>query len=316
MTGAQGTADAGGPDHRRAALHRPPSGDLGLMALAVAAVSTSGPLIAATAAPALAIAFWRNAMASGVLVPATLLRRRTEVAALSRREWRLALVAGVFLAAHFATWVPSLTFTPVASATALVATQPIWQALIARVQGHHVPTRAWVGICLAVVGAGWLSGVDLSISTRHLVGDGLAFAAGGFAAVYVAVGGAVRRSVSTTTYTTVCYGATSVILLAVCLVTGASLGGYPAAAWWKLVALTAGAQLLGHSVFNTVLRSTSPTVVSLGVLFEVPGATVIAAFWLHQVPRLQALPAAALVIAGIAVVITSGGRRVPVVPGG
>ena len=37
-----------------------------------------------------------------------------------------------YVAAHFATWVPSLTYTSVASATALVSTQPVWAALLAR----------------------------------------------------------------------------------------------------------------------------------------------------------------------------------------
>src|SRR3954470_23679550 len=82
-----------------AVLAAPPPGDLAVLAVAIAAVSTSGPLIAATAAPALAIAFYRNGFSSLVLVPWTLLRHRGELAGLDRRERMLALVAGVFLAA-------------------------------------------------------------------------------------------------------------------------------------------------------------------------------------------------------------------------
>ena len=64
-----------------------------LAAVAVLGVSASGPLMAATTAPALAIAFWRNAAALAVLAPVTLLRRRDELAALSARVRRLAVVA-------------------------------------------------------------------------------------------------------------------------------------------------------------------------------------------------------------------------------
>jgi drug/metabolite transporter (DMT)-like permease len=71
--------------------------------------------MAATAVPALAIAFWRNALASAVLWPVALLRCRAELRGLERRERRLALLAGLLLALHFGTWVPSLTFTSVAS---------------------------------------------------------------------------------------------------------------------------------------------------------------------------------------------------------
>src|SRR3954470_10199727 len=124
----------------------PPTADLPLITIAVLAVSTSGPIIAATAAPALAIAFWRNAMATGVLVPVALTRARAELTRLTSRERALAAAAGVLLAAHFATWVPSLTYTSVASATALVSTQPIWAALLARRAGHRIPPAAWAGI--------------------------------------------------------------------------------------------------------------------------------------------------------------------------
>lgn len=281
------------------------------MVLALAAVSTSGPLIAATAAPTLAIAFWRNAMASGVLVPWALVRNRSELLTLDRRERRLALGAGVLLAAHFSTWVPSLDFTSVASATALVATQPVWAAVIARRQGHVIPGRAWAGIGLAVLGAAVVTGVDFSVSRRALLGDGLALVGGFFAAAYMAAGGEVRRSVSTTAYTTVCYVTASLALLVACLVGGQALVGYSGRAWAYLVALTVGAQLLGHSVFNRVLRTTSATVVALAILFEMPGAAVIAYLWLHQRPHVWALPGLALLVAGIAAVVMGRDRRTP-----
>src|SRR5215210_6994207 len=113
------------------AVARPPAGDLALIAVAVAAVSTSAPLIREAQAPALAIAFWRNAMAVAVLAPICAVRRRDEIARMGRAPASGALLAGGLLAAHFATWVPSLSFTTVASSVALVATQPVWAALLA-----------------------------------------------------------------------------------------------------------------------------------------------------------------------------------------
>jgi len=298
-----------------AVLAAPPTGDLVLLTVAIAAVSTSAPLIAATAAPALAIAFWRNAMSAGVLVPWTLLRHRAELRGLRRRERRLAVTAGVFLAAHFATWVPSVRFTSVASATALVATQPIWAALIARRAGHHIPRRAWIGIAVAVAGAALVTGVDVTVSARALVGDVLATVGGLFAAAYVTIGGDVRRSVSTTTYTTVCYLAAAVALLGVCAVGRVDLAGYPADAWLKIAALTVGAQFLGHSLANRVLRTTSPIIVSLSILFEVPGASLIALVWLGQHPPVAAVPGLLLLLVGVATVITGSVRgAAPAVP--
>ncbi len=295
-------------------LAPPPPLDALLLAVALVGVSTSGPLIAATAAPALAIAFWRNAFATAVLLPVALggASTRAELRGLDRRERRFAVGAGLLLALHFATWVPSVTYTSVASSTALVATQPVWAALLVRVRGGRLPAAAWWGIWTAVLGAAVLTGADLSLSPRHLVGDLLALVGGGFAAAYVTAGGEVRRSVGTTTYTTVCYAVTAVALLVVCLVGRQHLGGYPASAWVRLAALTVGAQLLGHSLINRVLRSTGPLVVSLAILFEVPGASLIAAVFLNQGIRLAQLPGALLLLVGIATVIRAGARAQPV----
>lgn len=290
---------------------RPSPADATLMGIAILAVSTSGPLMAATAAPALAIAFWRNAMASGLLLPVVLTRCRSELLGLDRRERRLALLAGVLLALHFATWIPALDYTSVASATALVATQPVWAALISRARGVPVSRAVWIGIGVAMAGVLLLAGVDLQTSGRALMGDLIALAGGAFAAAYVVAGSEVRRSVSTTTYTFLCYSTTALLLLVTCLVGRQALVGYDGETWLMLVAITLGAQLLGHSLFNRVLRSVSATVVSMAVLLEIPGAALIAAVFLGQTPPLLAIPAAVLLIAGLALVIRAGSRTAP-----
>lgn len=295
-------------------LDRPPPGDVLLIVLGVVAVSTSAPLIRAAAAPAFAIAFWRNAMAAGVLAPWAWFREREHLTTLTGRERRLALWAGVLLALHFATWIPSLSFTSVASSTALVATQPVWAALVARSQGDRVPALGWAGIWLSVAGAALLTGIDLHFDARALGGDVLALVGGFFAAAYVTVGAEVRRSVTTTVYTTVCYATCAVLLLVLIGVTRTKLTGFPAETWLYLVALTIAAQLLGHSVFNRVLKTTSPTVVSIAILFEIVGATVLAALYLGETPRWQAVPAAALIVAGVVLVIRAGSRQ-PAVAG-
>src|SRR5688572_13624314 len=113
----------------------PPPVTMAALFVAVLAVSSSAPLIAFAAAPALAVAFWRNALATAVLAPVVAVSRRAEVRDVlrgpRRREGVFCLLAGLALAAHFATWMPSVQLGSVATATALVATQPVWQGLIA-----------------------------------------------------------------------------------------------------------------------------------------------------------------------------------------
>jgi drug/metabolite transporter (DMT)-like permease len=269
------------------------------------AVSTSAPLIRYAAAPALAIAFWRNALALPVVGGFVAARHAREWRGLSRRERRLCAVAGGLLAAHFATWVPSLSYTSVASSVALVATQPVWAAVIARARGEAVPAGAWAGIGIALAGVVVLTGIDVSISGRALFGDLLALAGGVLAAAYVTVGAQVRRTVSTASYATACYAVAGLLLLAVCLAARLPLSGYSSGTWWALAALVVGPQLLGHTLINRVLRTISPTAVSVAILFEVVGATVLAWLWFGEVPPIAALPAALLVLGGVVLLIRS-----------
>jgi drug/metabolite transporter (DMT)-like permease len=288
---------------------------LAALIVAVLAISVSGPLIAYAAAPAFAVAFWRNAFGTVGLSPLAATRPR-ELAWLLGRAGRGTLAAcvlsGLALGVHFATWVPSVRMTAVATATALAATQPVWQGLIALGQGRRLPRQLWLGIGIAVSGAALASGADLALSGRAFGGDMLALAGGISVAVYIAFGEQVRASISTRTYTAVCYGICSLSLLIACLVGRVPLAGFPASAWLAILGMTAGPQLLGHTMFNYALERISATTVSVLILLEVPGAALISWWWLHQAPRTWEWPGLALLLAGVVVVVL--GSRAPTRP--
>lgn len=279
---------------------------VGAVTVALLAVSSSAPLIAFADAPGLVVAFWRNALAVGVLSAFVLAWRRAEVTALFRSDrrqlWHCAL-AGVALAVHFGTWTPSVQLTSVAAATALVATQPVWQGLIAARQGRRLSAATWSGIVLAVAGAVVATGVDFTVSARAVAGDLLALAGGLAGACYTAFGERVRVTLSTATYTTICYGVCSMLLCAVCLAAGLPLAGFDPATWLAILGLVIGAQLLGHSLLNYALRRVSATTISVLLLLEAPGAALIAWAWLGQAPHPVALPGLGLLLVGVAVVV-------------
>lgn len=284
-----------------------------LMAVVVLSVSLSGPLMAAMVVPPLAIAFWRNGFATVALAPAALGGRREELRGLRGGQLRSILLAGVALAVHFATWVTSLTLTSVASATALVCLQLVWIVAWQLFRGERFGALVATGLVLAFGGVLVVSGVDFSLSVRALVGDVLALVGGIAAAAYTVLGSKARQSASTTTYTFVCYGTCSVLLLAGCLVAGQDLVGYPAPQWGLLLLVTLTAQLLGHSVFNHLLATTSPMAVSLALLLEIPGASILAAVILGQQPPVLALLGLAVMLAGMALVVV-GNRGSTVEP--
>ncbi len=274
-----------------------------LMAVGVIAVSLSGPLMAAAVVPPLAIAFWRNGFATLALAPSATTRRRDELRGLGRRQRGLIVLSGTALAVHFGTWVTSLTLTSVASATALVTLQMAWIALWQLLRGERFGVRVGLGLVLAFAGVLVVSGVDLTLSVRALVGDVLAVVGGMAAAAYTVLGSRARATTSTTTYTFVCYGTCAALLALACGVAGQPLAGYPLPQWGLLLLVTATSQLLGHSVFNHLLATTNPLVVSLALLLEVPGASLLAALLLGQLPPPAALAGLVVILAGMALVV-------------
>lgn len=282
-----------------------------LLTVGVLAVSLAAPLMAQLVVPALAIAFWRNALSTAALVPWAA-GRRAEIAGLDGRQRAQIAGAGLCLAAHFGFWITSLRMTSVASATAIVSLQVIWVVGYDLVRGVAVARRVLLGVLVATLGAVIVSGIDLSLSTRALTGDLLALVGSVAIAAYAVIGGVVRQRVSTTTYTTGVYGIAAIALLVAALVAGQDLGGYARDQWAWLVLLAATAQLLGHSVFNHLLATVTPTVVALALLLEIPGAALIAGVWLGQVPGAGALVGLALILAGTVAVVSE--RALPTVP--
>lgn len=270
--------------------------DAFLLAVAVLCVSASAPLIAACAAPALAIAMYR-CLFGAALTGAWMLGTRKPVAipgGLGR-----AALPGLALAAHFAAWIPSLRLTSVALSTAMISTQPVWSALLARVTGR----RVWLGVGISVAGVLVLTGFGGHLDARNLLGMGLALLGAMLAAVYVAFGERLRAVTDIGSYTTVVYAAAAGLLLVVCVAARVPLAGYSARDWLLIAAITVVAQIGGHSAMNAVVHRVSATVVSTAILFEAPGATILAALFLGQSVGLSLVLGLAVMLVGLVLVV-------------
>ena len=279
--------------------------DLTALAIAIVAVSSSGPMIAACAAPALAIAFWRCFIGATVTAPFAWLKNQEIWRNLTKRDFLGAALAGFFLGLHFAAWIPSLRYTSIAASTAIVATQVVWAALIAHALGVKAPGKEWFGIAISLIGVIMLTGIDVSLNPTALIGDLLALLGAMFAAAYMTVGQRVRKNIPTSVYTTLVYAAAAAVLLVFVLVSDSPLTGFAARDWILILGLTAIAQLLGHTLMNMALRSLSATTISLAILLEMPGAVLIAWFWPGQQPPWQIFPAVLLIMTGLVIVISS-----------
>ena len=287
----------------------------GLLVLGVVVVSFAAPLIRLADAPPLAVAFYRNLFATAVLVPLALATRRRELRALRRRDVVPLAVAGLLLAGHFAAWIPSVRLTTVAASTVLVTTQPVWTAILARVFLHERLARAAaVGIGVALAGAMLISGVDFRLSAQAFAGDLLALTGAIAVAGHRIVAIGPRRRLSILPFVTVVYGVCALGLFVVVLATGTPLSGFSGRAWLMMALLALGPQLIGHTVFNFLLRDVGPTVIAVAIMGEPVGATLLALGLFGEVPPLGALLGAILLLAGIFVAVTSQAPRTTEAP--
>jgi drug/metabolite transporter (DMT)-like permease len=291
----------------------------GGLALGVLIVSTAALLIryaiGAGAGP-LAVAAGRLTLAALVVVPLALWQRGPELARLRRPDWMIAAVAGVFLAAHFATWVSSLAYTSVASSVALVTTNPVWVGLASWwLLGEPPSRRTLGGIVLAAAGSALVIASDL-VATPTAVGGGpsapllgnlLALAGAIAVSGYFLVGRRLNRSISLLSYVAIVYGASAIAMNLIATIAGQGLLTIPAAAWLPIAALAIGPQLAGHTLINASLRQLSATFVALAILGEPIGSALLA--WLLLGETIAPLQGAGFATLLVGIVVAASGEQ-------
>lgn len=292
--------------------------------IGILAVSTASIFIryAQDYAPSVVIAVYRLALATLVLAPFALTRHRAELRQLSTFDLFLALLAGIFLAIHFATWISSLEFTTVASSVVLVTTTPLWVALFAPLALREPLSRpVMVGLSIALLGGmvvglsdtcSWsrshitCPSIQEMIKGKALLGDTLALMGAWMASGYLIIGRRLRARLSLISYIFVVYGMAALVLICIMLVTRQSAWGYPPHAflWFALLALVP--QLLGHSTFNWALRYLPAAYVAITLLGEPVGSTILAYILLEETPTYLKVIGAILILAGILVASLDG----------
>jgi drug/metabolite transporter (DMT)-like permease len=276
----------------------PGKSDLVRLGVGILGIGSSGPLIALSTMPILTLIFWRNLGGALFTAPFALKHRLDRVGV----KW--AVAAGVVLALHFIGFFMAMRMTSVAAGTALVALQPIFAAFFVKISGGDIPSKAWLGMVVSFSGVLLISGIDFSLDRRSFLGDVAAIVSAALAALYVMFGSKAQQTLETTSYTSICYGICALTSLPIAVIGGYELIHFAAKEWWVLLALIGGAQILGHSMFNSALKRVSPAVVSLIVFFEVPVAAILAGiFQIGNQPSGFIVPGIILILAGCTLVV-------------
>lgn len=289
--------------------------DLAILAIGVVAVSTAAVLIREADAPSLVIAAYRLGLASAPLLLLAGVRRQN-VLPRKKEAVLLMLLSGIFLAMHFALWIVAIKQTSIATSVVLVTTTPLFIGLASGPLLGEKPGRAiWAALAVSALGAVIMVSEDFDAGGDTLAGDAFALLAAVFASGYLMLGRKLLGSGSGwLPYITVTYSTAAVVLLAAVFVTGEALGGYTGRTFGFLVLLALLPQLIGHTAVNRSLGHLPAIVVSIAVLGEPVGATILAAIFIDEDPTLVQLGGGLLVLAGVAIGIRGDVQTRPVIP--
>jgi drug/metabolite transporter (DMT)-like permease len=290
---------------------QPPNWSIALvLIIGVLAVSTSSILIRLANQAAgtgglgfsLVLAASRLTLSALILLPAwrKLLQQPVQPAA-----WLYASAAGLCLAAHFALWITSLSYTSIAASTALVTTNPVWVALLSRFWfGEKLSKLSVTGIAIALFGTITIalgSSGDTNTGSNQLLGDFLALAGSWAVSLYLLLGReAQRRGLGIGGYIAIAYTVAAIVLLPLPFAFNVSYTSYSHFVYVCILLTAIVPQLVGHTIFNWAVVRISPTLVTLAILFEPVGASYFGYLLFGEVPSSAVLAGAGVLLFGVA----------------
>jgi len=272
-----------------------------ILIFGVLAISGAAIFIRQAQAEPIAIAFYRMAFAALMMVPwAVYDLKHMAVRAVS---WKALALAGFFLALHFALWNTSLFYTSVTSSVVLVTTQPIFVTILGAALLREIPTRrTWLGLALAISGSAVVAAAGGGGEASRLTGNAMALAGAVMAASYFLVGRVARRTVPVGLYGAAAYGFSALFLFAAALLFRQPLTGFNAATWRSLFYLALVSTVIGHTSLNWALKYLPTSMVSVSILGEPIGATILAMALLKEPPALLEIVGGVLILTGIGVI--------------
>jgi len=279
------------------------------MLVSIVAVSTASIIIRWSSAPPLAIASYRLLFATLILLPFYIrsggIRKLRES---PRKDVLTLMVVGVVLALHFASWITSLSLTSVASSVIFVHADPIFVAAVSHfVFKERINRGTLLGIVVAFAGATIIAIGDAGIGEANLYGDLLALLGAVMLGIYILAGRRLRQSLDLVSYVTPVYATSAVVLILGSVVTGTRLAPFPPREYILFIALAVVPMIFGHTVYNWALRYVEASVVSISLLGEPVGATILAFLFLNEAPSTLTLIGGSITLVGIYKCVRSSG---------
>jgi len=232
--------------------------------------------------PAIMIATYRLSISSMILLILLIFKKNTFIK-LSKKELFLCFIGGLFLTLHLITWFTSLKYTSVASSVVLVTTSPLFIGIYTVIfLKEKFNAGLTIGIVLSLAGSFIIGVSDSGIKeliikdSAAFFGDILAITGAIMASGYLIIGSKVRKKLDILTYITVVYSFSALMLILISLALHIPFTGYKSFSYLNLALLATIPQLIGHSSFNWALKHITPAIISIVILMEPIGASVLA----------------------------------------
>jgi drug/metabolite transporter (DMT)-like permease len=271
----------------------------------VLAVSWAAILVRESRAPAMAIGFYRLFFASVLLLPGVIIfPQKVTQKSLNIKGLLWILPAGTSLGAHFFLWILSVKLIPIAMATLLSSTHPLFVGVMSHIFLAEPPSRGlWAGIILCLAGYSvislpmWGSAFESQYGYLYAMGAALLFG------LYLILGRGVRERLSLMEYLLPTYLTGAAFLLFMALIFRVDLGCYDARTVWMLILLALVPTLLGHSLVNLALRHLIAPMVACSILGEPVLATIWGLLLFQEWIGGAELAGAMLIIVGIVLAV-------------
>ncbi|MGB7998805.1 MAG: DMT family transporter [Anaerobacillus sp.] len=279
--------------------------------IAILFVSTSAVIVKLSTAPASIIAMYRLLLALFIMLPVVYVKYRHSFKTIQLSDWGYGSLAGISLAFHFILWFESLNYTSVASSVVLVTLQPLFAFIGTYLFFKEKLTLpAVAGGVTAVIGSIVISWGDFRLSGIALWGDLLALTACAMVTGYLLFGQNIRKRLDLIPYTFIVYGIAAVTLVVYNLLLRYPFVSYPSPDWSYFLLLAIFPTLLGHSLLNWAVKWVSVNVISMSILFEPIGASILAYFILGETLHKMQWIGGAIILAGLYLFIRSYKRRI------
>ncbi len=279
--------------------------------ISIIAISFSSIFVKWSEASASIMAMYRMLFASLLLTP-MVWQNRQELRKINKKTALFLFFSGVFLAFHFVLWFGSLKFTTVASSTVILTLQPI----ISLIGGfflfkERTTASALLTMGIAIIGAMMIGWGDFGLSQEAMLGDLLSFFSVIAVVGYLLIGQTVVKQLSHWIYSFCVFSCASIVLVIFNFSTNVSFTGYSANDW-GIFLLLAIVPTVSHVINNWLMNYVNATTISMSILGEPVGSTILAYFILRERLTAWQIAGGVIVLIGVFLFLIQRQKRLAV----